>query len=319
MVLLKPFCKRFLKHLLSILLLVSTSALNVCAQEFAMKDGTRFFLGLSGAIGTHKMRIGIKAGLQYRYRFLQSNTSLTCYYSWRQLGTGLRTPELQLAQGVTVGWGPTTGYTVVPVQHPLANYTQHYYSAGYAYQWYLDRIGTSQPTGVLGFSAGRFQVMSENDLLGKPAMDRFRTAAIQLRWQVDAQWVAGVNCVLWTGKYGWRKPIDHPSVRAGCYQDTVNGKYTRYSVGWLSAFTGYAAPMGNYVQVDAGVDAERIRNTVQNKFMHDMVFLPRRWHNPNCHIPMVDSTGHPFLWLPNQQVRPTRSVMQLQLNAPLFY
>jgi len=289
------------------------------AQEYEVTTGTRLFAGLSGAIGTHKIRIGIKVGLQYRYKFLQSNSSVTWYYTWRQLGTGLRTPEIQVSQGLTMGWGPVTNFSAVPVHYPLANYTGYYYAAGYAYQWYLDKISTSQPTGILGFSVGRLQVLSENDLLGQPSMDRFRTAALQVRWQVDPFWVTGFNCVLWTGQYGWRQPIVHPSVRAGCYQDTLNGKHTQYSVGWLSAFAGYAAPQGNYIQVEAGMDAEKIRNVVQNKFMHDMVFLPRSWHNPNCHIPMVDREGHPYLWLPGQQLRRTRPVLQLQLNPLLFY
>lgn len=314
-----PLFNTSLKNWPRILLCFSLCHVSLHAQEYGVNTNTRLFVGLTGAVGTHHVRLGVKVGCQYQYHFLQSNTALTFYYAWRQLGTGFSTPEVQLSQGLTVGWGGVTNYSVVPLQSPLANYTNRFYSFGYAYQWYLDKIGTSQPTGVVGISAGRLQVMSENDLLGRPAMDRFRTAAIQVRWQADAYWVAGVKCVLWTGKYGWRKPIDHPSVRAGCYQDTVNGKHTQYSVGWLSAFAGYAAPLGNGVQMDVGVDAERIRNAVQNKFMHDMVFLPRGWHNPNCHLPMVDAAGHPFLWLPNQRLRKARPVLQLQLNPPLFY
>lgn len=314
---LSKWFQKLLRVFSCILLIISIG--QVRAQEIGPYSGFRIFTGVSAAIGSHKLRFGLNVAATYQYKQFQSNTNLIYWYVYKQIGTGLKTPELQISQGITVGWGPSFQSQDYTRPYTLANYTGFKYAFGYAYTVYIDKIRTSQQTGQLGISMGSFQLITENDLLAKPALDRFRTAAIQVRYQVDPFWTVGVNCILWTGKYGFRQFFQSPNKSSGCYLDTVGGIYTKHSVGWLSLFTGYKAPYANQLQAELGMDAEQVRNIVQNKVMHDMVFLPKRWHNPNCHIPMVDTNGQSYVYLPGQKIRKAKGVWQLQINNPLFY
>ena len=108
--------------------------------------------------------------------------------------------------------------------------------------------------------------------------------------------------------------------RWACYMDTVRGVYTQYSHGLLSAQVKYNLGYSQNVQLNAGVDAEQVRNAVQNKVIHDMPFIPRKWNKAkNCYIPMLDSEGGQYLYRPGQRIKPPRLYLNLFSNASVFY
>ena len=102
--------------------------------------------------------------------------------------------------------------------------------------------------------------------------------------------------------------------------DTVGGTYTNLSHGLLSAQFKWNVAYSQIVQANAGIDAEQVRDVVQNKLIHDMKFIPKKWQkNKNCHIPMLDDKGEPYLYKEGQKIKPARVYFNLFSNAGLFY
>ena len=105
-----------------------------------------------------------------------------------------------------------------------------------------------------------------------------------------------------------------------CYMDTTGGRFTSFSHGLLSAQIKAALPYYQMLQVNLGTDSEKVRNVMQNKLFHDMVMLPKKWRpQHNCHIPMLDAQGNPFLYKEDQVIRPSRPYLNLYGNPSLFY
>jgi hypothetical protein len=102
--------------------------------------------------------------------------------------------------------------------------------------------------------------------------------------------------------------------------DTTNGVYTRYSSGLLSAQCKVALANGQNLQANAGIDAEQVRDLVQNRAVHDLLPNPKKAHMPiNCHIPMLDTQGNQYLYLPGQQIRPSQLYWNAFTGAAAFY
>jgi hypothetical protein len=102
--------------------------------------------------------------------------------------------------------------------------------------------------------------------------------------------------------------------------DTTGAVYRKTSGGMLSAQFRYNAGYLQNVQANVGVDAEQIRNAVQNKFIHDMRFIPKKWNKShNCHLPMLDEQGEQYLFRPGQKIRKPRPYLNLYANANVFY
>eukprot|EP01030_Chromulinospumella_sphaerica_P009988 gene9988-9793_t len=143
-----------------------------------------------------------------------------------------------------------------------------------------------------------------NDLLARPELDRFRTGGILVQYQYRDQLQLAVNCTMWTGQMGNNRILVSNGFFPYGYMDTTGGHYTQYSHGLLSTQAKANLGHGQIAQANLGVDAEQVRNFVQNRLIHDLAFLPKKWHNPrNCHLPMVDTAGNPYLHLPGQKIK----------------
>jgi len=69
-----------------------------------------------------------------------------------------------------------------------------------------------------------------------------------------------------------------------------------------------------------GVDSEHIRYAIQDIFIHDMYFIPKKWNKAkNPHYPMLDTTGQPYLFKPGQKVKPTSFYFEFSGNTGIFY
>lgn len=156
--------------------------------------------------------------------------------------------------------------------------------------------------------------ITENDLFsGTPHLDRFRTGAFLLQYQKD-NFQIGINATLFTGQMGER--ITDESYPFGhVYENTIGGKYPQCSHGLLSGQIKYVGDYYQTYQANIGVDSERVRHAIQNRFTHDILI----GRGINAHVPMIDDKGKQFLFKDGQQVKPISFYMNLFSNPAIFY
>ncbi len=278
-----------------------------------------FNLGANFAIGTHFQRVGFNANVFAIANQIQLNSEARIYLSFKNLGPKFIYPECVLSQGFVFAYGKKNNF-FNPFVTNISNQTYYSNSVAYSYNWYINKVKTKQVTGIIGIQAGSFTLISENDILAKPILDRFRTGAILLQYQYHNYVQVALNCTMWTGQMGKRTEIDKNEIYWKCYMDTTKGIYTNYSHGLLSVQTKINVGFGQNVQFNAGVDAEQVRNGLQNQLIHDLKFLPKKWNKAkNCHIPMLDTEGNQYLYNKNQKIKKATPYFNVFTNPHLFY
>jgi hypothetical protein len=202
----------------------------------------------------------------------------------------------------------------------ISNQSNYSNSVAYAFNVYLNKRKTHQVTGTIAFQFNAISFIAEDDLFAKPALDRFRTGAFLIYYQHEDILQAALNCSMWTGKMGRQTNIDNEHFYAGCYIDTIGAVYHNYSHGLLSAQIKYHFAYSQTAQLNVGIDAEQVRNAIQNHLFHDMRFIPKKINKTkNCHIPMLDQNGEQYLYHEDQEIRKARFYMNAFTNAGNFY
>lgn len=305
-------CKRFIVWMCLIQLTISAQDLVYSTKYVG------FNVGANVALGTHFQRFGFTCNFFYVNNFFQSNSEARVYFSFKNLGPDKIYKELVLSQGLVFGYGSKVKY-FNPFLNSVSNQTNYSNSIAYSYNAFFNKVKTKQQTGIAAFQFNNVSIIIENDILAKPLLDRFRTGAFLIQYQYKDQFQAAINCTMWTGEMGHR--VDNTmGIKAKCYIDTVGSTYGGYSHGLLSAQFKYNIGLGQNVQANFGVDAEQVRNAVQNRLIHDMIFIPRKWFTPvNCHIPMIDEKGGQYLYKPEQKIRKPKPYWNVFSNANLFY
>lgn len=285
--------------------------------QLELEKNFGFNLGFVAAFGTHTQRFGVVVQGYGLYNFTQINASLRLYDNFKDLGPGGEHPELNAALGVCLGYGKKTTDENLFLSS-ISNQTGYKNSVSYSYNIWCNTIKTSQVTGIIALQFNQFSIISENDLLAKPILDRFRTAAILLQYQ-NQQFQYGINCTMWTGKLGNAIKNDSLFPAIG-YLDTTQSVYGTISHGLLSAQCKFANEYGQYLQANVGIDAEQVRNSVQNKLIHDMPFIPKKWNKAqNVHIPMIDEKGNQYLYRPEQKIKKTTLFFNGYTSPNIFY
>lgn len=300
-------------------LLVLVSQRGFAQDLLSYNNVVGFNVGLNVAFGTHFQRLGINLNFFYLNNFFQTNSEVRVYFNFKSLGPKLRYPELVLSQGVVFGYGAT--HTLFnPFLSSVSNQTKYVNAFAYSYNAWFNKRRTTQQTGIIAIQVDKFTLITENDILARQTLDRFRTAACLLQYQYEDLFQAAVNCSMWTGSMGFRHEIRRPEFMQGCYMDTVGGVYTNTSHGLLILQVKYNVGYSQNVQLNAGIDAEQVRNAVQNKFIHDLGFIPKKWTKTrNCHIPMLDRKGNPYLYEEGQKIRKARLFLNVFSNGNIFY
>lgn len=290
------------------------------AQETFYRDrNVGFNISANVALGSHFQRFGLNFNLFYVNKFIQTNSEVRMYFSFKNLGPKFIYEEMVLAQGLVLGYGDKQKYHN-PFVNSVSNQTRYKNSVAYSYNWYINKIKTSQVTGIAAFQFNAVSVILENDILAKPILDRFRTGAFLIQYQYKNIFQAAINCTLWTGKMGRTIDLDHKKIYTKCYMDTTNGVYPKISHGLLSAQIKYNIGLAQNVQANIGIDAEQVRNAVQNRFIHNMRFIPKKLNKThNCHIPMIDENGEQYLYREGQKIRKPELYWNIFSNANLFY
>ena len=300
--------------------IIFLSTLTSFSQESLYHDN-RFGanVGINLAFGTHVQRLGVVFNAYYVNDHFQANAETRFYFNIKNLG-----PKKQYCEAVT-SLGALYGYDVRknyfnPFLSSISNQTQYRNSVAYSYNAYWNKIKTKQRTGIIALQFDKISLISENDLLAPPSLDQFRTAAFLIQFQQDSLFQTALNTTIWTGKMGFKTASTDPHFRFGCYMDTVGSIYPNYSHGLLSAQIKYNVAYSQNVQANIGMDAEQVRNVVQNKIIHDMRFLPKKWiKHTNCHIPMLDDKGNQYMYGADQKIKPAKFYFNMGCNEGLFY
>jgi hypothetical protein len=299
------------RHIILSLLFFSFADYANSQQYQAGKLGIN--IGIVFAIGTHIDRIGGTINAFYNTNNFQINPEFRCYFNAKNLGPTKPSLEAVFGLGVVYSYGKK-GTTLNPFYSSISNQTAYKNSFGYAYQFYLTTIGTSQQTGLFSIEVDQFNFITENDLFaGTPRLDRYRTAAVLIQYRKD-NYQVGINSTLFTGQMGERvTDANYPFV--GIYENRAGGKHTEFSHGLLSAQFKYAGNYHQNYQASIGIDSERVRNAVQNRFAHDILV----GHGINAHVPMLDDKGKQYLFKEGQKVKPIEFYMNLFSNPATFY
>lgn len=285
--------------------------------QLELKKHFGFNVGFVSAFGTHVQRFGVVIQGYAVYHFAQINASVRVYDNFKNLGPKGEHAELNAALGLCLGYGQKSREKNL-FMSSISNQTGYKNSVSYSYNIWRNKIKTSQVTGIIAFQFNHFSIISENDLLAKPILDRFRTGAFLIQYQ-DKHFQYAVNCTMWTGKMGTAVTNDSLFPRSG-YLNMVDGVYSNLSHGLLSAQVKYANQYGQYLQANAGIDAEQVRNVVQNKMIHDMPFVPSKWNKAqNHHIPMIDTTGNQYLYHKDQKIRKPKLFLNGYTSPNVFY
>jgi hypothetical protein len=277
--------------------------------------------GLSFSFGNKVNRIGLRGAVFYNYGFAQINSTINAYYNFQSLALKKKTPELQIGIGAQFGFGRQDSTTNKFVSL-IDNNTRYDYSAGYSFLYFFDKQNTSQGGGILNFNAKNFTFATGNDLFGfgKGWRDRFRTGAVILQYRyMDTKFA--LNSTMWTGDYIGCKRVknsDYPA-RFG-YKENDKAIYGNTMASFLSLQVEQILPYSQVARVNLGVDSDWVRHILQNKFMHDQYFTPKRIiKRPLMHYPMLQKDGTQYLFKEGQKVKPTTLYFNLGLNSGVFY
>ena len=304
---------------------------NSIAQWRWVEDGNKFLLGgqigITFNVGTHTHRIGISAKIFACYDFLQINTQFIGSYNFKTWATKQKGWELQSRLGIVGAWGKRDSL-LSPFINDVSHQTGRRYSIGYGFNIYRDTWKTSQITGSFGFQIRRAIFVIENDFLSGISHDRYRTGTLGLYyWHKPTQTQLGFNHISWTGdpytgNVPWIRDDEKFPARFG-YKDMSQALLGRFSMGILAFNVQQAIPLHQTLDASIGIDAEEIRNLMQNKFIHDSPISPANWgsneEGKNPHIPMLDIDGAPYLYKNGQEIRPARFFFQFGANNSLFY
>lgn len=277
--------------------------------QFDNEENYGFNIGFVSSIGTHVNRFGVVFQAYGVSGFAQINASIRLYENFKNLGPKGEHTEFSSSLGFCLGYGEIIKEKNLIISS-ISNQTGYKNSFAYSYNFYFNKIKTTQVTGTIAFQFYRISIITENDLLAKQTLDRFRTGAFIIQYQT-MRFQYAINCTLWTGRLG--ETVKNDSLFPGKgYINTVGGVHSNYSHGLLSAQVKYANHFGQYLQGNAGVDAEQVRNAVQNKFLHGV--LPG-----NYHMPMIDTTGNQYLYRPNQKIRKAKPFLNAYSSPNIFY
>ena len=276
-----------------------------------------FNVAVVGALGTHVQRFGIMVQGYAITDFAQINASFRVYNNFRNLGPKGEYAEFNAAVGLCLGYGQKTQDENLFISS-ISNQTSYKNSVAYSYNIWLNKIKTTQVTGIIALQFNHFSMISENDALAKRFLDRFRTGAFLLQYQ-NKDFQYSVNGTMWTGKMGSGVRNDTIFPEPG-YINTENGVYPKLSHGILSAQIKYANEFGQYFQANAGIDAEQIRNVLQNKIVHDLPFFPKKWNKAqNLHFPMIDIKDEQYLYRKEQKIRKPKLFLNGYSSPNVFY
>ena len=290
-------------------------------------------IGLVYELGQPVHRIGGTIGLHINVGAFQITSNHTIFYAFKNYGPQIPRLESQSDLNLGVAFGEQkTNFENLALLSPISNYSLRNYMISYGVKLYSDKIRTDQLTGLMSVRLADYFIAAENDGFVFLPYDKFRTGAITVGRHFYHQGnfndllyeqKLSLDIILYTGQTQ-NAPTErvnesnYPS-RFG-YKKLNDSKYSKASHGILKLSWQTATYFNQSAFASIGIDNEHIRNAVQNKFIHDLPFLPKRIIKiENPHIPMRNSEGADYLYRGNEKIRKGKFVWGVGLNRVLFY
>ena len=280
------FC--FMHWRILIFLLFPTSSFS----QLALNSTFGWKAGVSFQFGTHFNNLGIFCNTYFADRFYQFNLGEQFTFRLSDLGDRQRFFQSRCSAGLVLLAGKENSPQDFQLNGLFHN-TKKNLGLAYNYIWYNDNIGSSQRSGGWGIHVKNFSLLFENDIFGGQGKDRFRTGHFALTYR-DSTWKYSAGFSIWTGETSetnWIKVSNK-----GCpngfriLEDKPFGK-TSHGI----AYVGFDYMLGAYswLGYKVGVDSEKLRHYLQNRAMHDLVWLPRCVKRNTPHYPVLDEQGCP--------------------------
>ncbi len=262
-------------------------------------------------VGTHSSGIGIGAKAYYTDYFYQFNVGSLLYLNEHGLGGRRRFIENKSYAGIVL----VGGKREMPIDfqfNGLNHQTDRNLGVGFNYIWYHDNAGTTQRSGGMAIHINNISIYHENDAFAGQAKDRFRTAHILFTYR-DENFRLGAGVNMWTGETGnsyWQRiPLEKCPSGFRVLEDLPFGKTSHgiaYGGLWING------PFNQIPHIKLGIDSENIRHAVQNRLVHDLIFLPKKIERNTPHYPRLDIHGCPVF--ERKEARPSRPFLQLGIN-----
>lgn len=273
-------------------------------------------VGLSASVGSHHSAIGLFGRCYVNYKFIQFNYSSDIQYNTHSYAQRKNMVEFRNALGTILLAGKEErdrSFVLDALQHN----TSKNLGLGYSFLHYWDNKSSSQFSGGFGLHVSNFAILLENDVFAGQAKDRFRTGHARIVYSDSAcQFALGVN--LWTGETAnttWRK-VCSPKMPNG-YRMLEEQAYGGTSHGILYLEGRLNGPFDQQPGIRIGIDSEEIRHQIQNRWFHDLVFMPKKFERSTPHYPRVDENGCAVF--DRQYRRKDRLFVQLGLNDYEFH
>jgi hypothetical protein len=279
-------------------------------------------IGVSLTFGTQVNRVGVIAKGYARYQRFQVNAQTVNFFNFQTFGIPKGGLETQNSVGLLYGFGGKAVDDFTPMLDILGNQTEQKNHVGYAYNFYKDANRMNQKTATIALQFNRLTFLTENDAFSFIANDRYRTAAAKFVYRINELTYISIQSTLWTGNpfYMTIQPIYENYPNPSGYEDMTGARFTENSHGILAAQIIRLLPYQQQVSMNLGIDAEQVRHALQNRFIHDMPFIPKGLNPPRQpHIPMVAADGKPYLFREGQEIRKARLWGNINVNAPVFY
>ncbi|MEZ5045366.1 MAG: polymorphic toxin type 23 domain-containing protein [Chitinophagaceae bacterium] len=285
-------------------------------------------IGLSCSFGTHVQRVGLHFALINVYRHWQSVLSIQPTWARKSYGKRQARFELQCSEAIQYAFGQKKQSATwiennMAFNTNLQNRTNYAYSMGYAWKQYIDNASSSQASAILFLNVQNTFLAMENDLFLFSYLDRYRTGAFTIQhtffWNPYPTTLS-LHFLMFTGNTlsNKAKLVMNENTKSS-YIDMSEAPLGQYSHGIVSIGIAQALAYKQSCELHIGIDDERIRNRVQNKWMHDQIFLPKAWRKPNAHIPMLDTNGKPYIDPSTQKLKKATLYLQWQSNGDLFW
>jgi len=280
------------------------------AQTFST-DKFGASIGCVVNIGTHVTSVGLKFDAYYTDYFYQINAGSSIRFNGKSYGERKQFIENRNSLGLILLAGKKEALRDFQLDGLMHN-TAYNYGLGYNYLWYFDNAGTSQRSGGWAAHIKNVSVLFENDVFGGQAKDRFRTGHLALSYKMtDFKFSTGI--LLWTGETAnstWQK-ISLENCPSG-FRVLEDLPYGKTSHGILYGGFNARLPFGQIVNARIGIDSEQIRHGIQNRFTHDLIFLPKKVERNTPHYPRLDDSGCPVFI--KDSIRNPRLFLQFSMN-----
>ena len=286
------------------------------AQPIALKPFA--LLSVHAQLGTPVNRFGsqLKVGITHPNTTVEFNYRLT--FAISDWGGRKNFVEHRWSPGIWLMTGKEERSFPYFFSNALYNPYNQPYGIGYHYIWYRDEVQTHQKSGSFSGIIGRLAFAFENDLFAGEGRDRYRTAALDLSYQLTAHQLLHLGFNLWTGETRGAPILEEGSADYPYgYRDLRETLYGLTSHGIIYAGITHRLMVSQYASTRIGWDAEGVRQLLQNRLAHNLSIFPKNWFPHTPQYPMLDERGYPVTL--GGTKRRGKPYFSAAINQPLTY